>query len=41
MKRTWYFLIIATIMICMLISECSNSENNHSEKEASSQDDNK
>ncbi|OIS33829.1 molybdenum ABC transporter substrate-binding protein, partial [Staphylococcus cohnii] len=43
MKRTWLFLIIATIMICMLITGCSNSnsENNHSEKDASNKDDNK
>ena len=41
MKRTWHFLIIATIMICMLITGCSNSENNHSEKDASNKDDNK
>ncbi|MBB2507405.1 Molybdate-binding protein ModA [Staphylococcus cohnii subsp. cohnii] len=41
MKRTWHFLIIATIMICMLITGCSNSENNHSEKDANNKVDNK
>src|SRR5699024_4121273 len=41
MKNTWKFLMIVTIMACILITGCSNSDKKQSEKDASTQDDHK